>query len=173
MKTLASNLNNISILYTGTEILLSDIKKRNYLIAFIAGAINGIAWWIIIDILVRSAEHLFARVYILPGAAITLMLIILLHCIPDAAIHDENRIINIFSIVVQVYVIVIQQNVQAFHYLLFFLLSFQPLLLVYGYLLQIMPVQMKLIKKSGYVQWFGAGNMVFTILFAIAACIEV
>jgi hypothetical protein len=44
MKTLASNLNNISILYTGTEILLSDIEKRNYLIAFIAGAINEIAW---------------------------------------------------------------------------------------------------------------------------------
>jgi hypothetical protein len=76
------------------------------------------------------------------------MLIILLHCIPDAAIHDENRIINIFSILVQVYVIVIQQNVQAFHYLLFFLLSFQPLLLVYGYLLQITPVQMKLIKNQ-------------------------
>jgi len=158
------------MLFTGTDIFSSSIKKRNYLIAFIAGAITGVAWWIIIDILVRSTEHLFARVYILPGAVITLMLIIL-HCIPDAAMHDENRIINIYSGSSSL-CDCDSTKCARFSLFIVFLIIFSAVVASIWIFIANYASTDEIDKKPGYVQWFGAGNMVFTILLAIAALLS-
>jgi hypothetical protein len=149
----------------GTNTFSSDIKKRNYLVAFLAGTITGIAWWIIIDILVRSTEQLFARVYILPGIAITLMLVIL-HCIPDTAIQDENGITNIFSSSSSA------TKCARFSLFLVFLIIFSAVVASIWILIANYTSTDEINKKSGYVQWFGVGNVVFTVLLAIAALLS-
>jgi len=156
--------------FTGTDTFSSDIKKRNYLIAFLSGTITGIAWWIIIDILVRSTEHLFARVYLLPGAVITLMLIIL-HCIPDAAIHDENGIINIFSGSSN-FCDCDSTKCARFSLFIVFLIIFSAVVASIWIFIADYASTDEIDKKPGYVQWFGAGNMVFTVLLAIAALLS-
>jgi heme/copper-type cytochrome/quinol oxidase subunit 4 len=156
--------------FIGTDTFSDGIKKRNYLIAFLAGTITGIAWWIIIDILVRSTEHLFARVYILPGAAITLMLLIL-HCIPDAAIHDENGIINMFS---SSSTLCDCDATKCARFSLFavFLIIFSAVVASIWIFIADYASTDEIDKQPGYVQWFGAGNMVFTVLLAIAALLS-
>jgi hypothetical protein len=156
--------------FTGGDAFLSGIKKRNYIIAFLSGTITGIAWWIIIDILVRSTEHLFNRVYILPGAIITLMLIIL-HFIPDAAIQNENGIINVFR---GSSALCDCDSIKCARFLLFavFLIIFSAVVASIWIFIADYSSTDDTDKKPGYVQWFGAGNIVFTILLAIAALLS-
>jgi hypothetical protein len=156
--------------FASTDTFSSNIKKRNYLIAFLAGTITGIAWWIIIDILVRSTEHLFARVYILPGAAITLMLLIL-HFIPDTAIHDENGILNIFS---GTSGLCDCDSIKCARFSLFIvlLIIFSAVVASVWIFVAAYASTDEIDKKPGYVQWFGVGNMIFTVLLAIAALLS-
>ena len=149
----------------------NGIKKRNYAVAFLSGTITGIAWWIIIDILVRSTEHLFHRVYILPGTIITLMLIIL-HLIPDAAIHNENGIINVFN--GDSSALYDCDSIRCARFFLFaiFLIIFSAVVASIWIFIVDYAITDLTDKKLSYVQWFGAGNMVFTILLAIAALLS-
>lgn len=155
---------------TGTNTFSNDIKRRNYLIAFLSGIITGIAWWIIIDILVRSTEHLFARVYILPGVAVTLMLIVF-HFIPDAAIQDENGIINFFNTSSN---ICDCNSIKCARFSLFivFLIIFSAVVASIWIFIAAYANTNEIDKRPGYVQWFGVGNMVFTILLTFAALLS-
>ena len=156
--------------FLSTDPFSNSTKRRNYLIAFFAGTITGIAWWIIIDILVRSTAHLFSRVYILPGAAITLMLIIL-HFIPNAAIQDEHGMINIFNGGSD---LCDCDSIKCARFSLFavFLIIFSAIVASIWIFIAVYVSSNDEGKKPGYVQWFGAGNMVFTILLAVAALLS-
>jgi hypothetical protein len=138
----------------------NDNKKHNYLIAFVSGTITGIAWWIIIDILVRSNEQLFARVYILPGILITLMLIIL-HFIPDTAIQDENGISSSNS-----------TRCARFTLFLVFLIIFSGVIASIWIFIVNYTNTNEINKKPEHIQWFGVGNIIFTVLLAIAALLS-
>ena len=158
------------MLFTGNDAFSSNMKKRNYTIAFLAGAITGIAWWIIIDILVRSTEQLFARVYILPGIAITLMLIIL-HFIPDTAIEDENGMTNIFSGNSSLCSCGSTKFARFSLFLAFLIIFSAVVASIWIFIVNYASTDESNV-KTGRVQWFGAGNMVFTVLLAIAALLS-
>jgi heme/copper-type cytochrome/quinol oxidase subunit 4 len=155
---------------TSTDAFSSNTKIRNYIIAFLAGTITGIAWWIIIDILVRSTEHLFARVYILPGIAITLMLIIL-HFIPDTAMQDDNGMINIFSSNTSLCGCG-STKCARFSLFLAFLIIFSAVVASIWIFMANYANTDDINKKARYVQWFGVGNIVYTVLLAIAALLS-
>ncbi|CAF3758847.1 unnamed protein product [Adineta steineri] len=151
--------------FTSNDPFSNNIKKNNYIIAFLSGIITGIAWWIVIDILVRSTEDLFSRIYILPGIIITLMLIII-HFIPNTAIQDENNLINLFnndghSI----------KCARFFLFLIFLIIFSAVIASVWIFIADYISTN-KTNKKLTYVQWFGAGNMLFTILLAIASLLN-
>ncbi|CAF1340949.1 unnamed protein product [Adineta steineri] len=151
--------------FTSNDPFSNNIKKYNYIIAFLSGTITGIAWWIIIDILVRSTEDLFSRIYILPGIIITLMLIII-HFIPNTAIQDENNLINLFN-----------NNGHSikcarFSLFLIFLIIFSAVIASVWIFIADYISTTNTNKKLTYVQWFGAGNMLFTILLAIASLLN-
>lgn len=154
--------------FSGTDAFSNGTKRRNYLVAFLAGTITGIGWWIIIDILVRSTEHLFARVYILPGSIISLMLIIL-HFIPDAAMQDETGMFNVFSGSSSNC-----DSIKCARFSLFavFLIIFSCVVASIWIFIADYASSESIDRKPGYVQWFGAGNMLFTILLALAALLS-
>ena len=156
--------------FSGTDALSNGTKRRNYLVAFLAGTITGIAWWIIIDILVRSTEHLFARVYILPGTIISLMLIIL-HFIPDTAIQDEPGIFNMFSSGSSLCEC---DALKCARFTLFavFLIIFSGVVASIWIYIADYASNKSIDRRPRHVQWFGVGNMIFTILLALAALLS-
>lgn len=154
--------------FPGTDAFSNGTKRRNYLVAFLSGMITGIAWWIIIDILARSTEILFARVYIIPGAIISLMLIIL-HFIPEPALQDEHGIFNVYNSSSTVC-----DGVKCARFFLFiiFLLIFSGVIASVWIFIADYATNESIDRKLASVQWFGAGNMTFTILLALAALLS-
>ncbi|CAF0741408.1 unnamed protein product [Rotaria sordida] len=156
--------------FSNTDTFSSNIKKRNYIIAFLTGTITGIAWWIIIDILVRSTEHLFARVYILPGIAITLMLIIL-HFIPDTGIQMNNEMTNIFNGSSSLCCCISTKCARLLFFLAFLIIFSAVISSIWIFIANYV-ITDEIDKKLGYIQWFGIGNMIFTISLAIATLLS-
>lgn len=156
--------------FPGTDAFSNGTKRRNYLVAFLSGMITGIAWWIIIDILARSTEILFARVYIIPGAIISLMLIIL-HFIPEAAIQDEHGMFNVFN---SSSTLCDCDGIKCARFVLFmiFLIIFSGVVASVWIFIADYASSEFIDRKAAYVQWFGAGNMIFTILLALAALLS-
>ena len=151
-----------------TDISSDHVKGRNYLVAFLAGALTGIAWWIIIDILVRSTEPLFSRWNLLPGIAITLMLI-LVHFIPDAAMSDDSGMPTMFS---SSSTFCESQQCARISIFLVFVIIFSAVVASAWIFIGSYGTTDRLERKSARVQWFGIGNMVFTILLAVAALLS-
>ena len=153
------------VFFTSADALSNNIQRRNYLVAFLAGTITGIAWWMIIDILVRSNEDLFARVFIIPGTTISVMLVIL-HLIPDAAIYDESGMGNLFSSHSTCCGSVKCARVSLF--LVFSVVFIAVATSIWIFVAQYASSD-RLERKASRVQWFGAGNMLFTVLLAVVA----
>lgn len=147
------------------DALSNNIQRRNYLVAFLAGTIAGIAWWMIIDILVRSNEQLFARAFIIPGVAISVMLVIL-HLIPDAALYDESGVTNLFSS--QSTCCESLKCARLSLFLVFLIVFTAVAASIWIFIAEYVSTD-RLERKPGRVQWFGAGNMLFSILLAVVA----
>lgn len=155
---------------TGFDPFSDGIKQRNYLIAFVSGTLTGIAWWILIDILVRSTETLFSRVYILPGLFVTIM-ILFLHFIPDAAIEDEKGLFNMFDSGSELCEC---GSIKCARFSLFavFLIVFSCVVASIWIFIADYATSKHPTRKLDSVQWFGVGNIIFTILLTIAAILS-
>ena len=156
------------MLFNHADTSSDPVKRRNYLVAFLAGTLAGIAWWIIIDILVRSTEPLFPRLNLLPGIAITLMLI-LVHFIPDAAIHDDGGVGNMFS---SSSTLCESQQCARISIFVVFVIIFSAVVASVWIFIGGYGTTDRMERKTARVQWFGIGNMVFTILLAVAALLS-
>ncbi|UJR36398.1 hypothetical protein I4U23_029121 [Adineta vaga] len=148
--------------FTTNDPFSKNTKRHNYIIAFLAGILTGIAWWIIIDILVRSMNNLFSRFYILPGIAITLVIIIL-HFIPNSTVQDEIHLINSFDNSIKC--------ARLFLFLIFLIIFSAVIASIWIFIVDSM-ITNNLQKKSNYVQWFGIGNLISTILLALASLLS-
>lgn len=145
--------------------LSNRIQSQNYVIAFLTGTISGIAWWIMIDILSRSTEHDFDRLYLLPGIAISLMLMII-HFIPDAAFNDETGLGTLFDSSSTCCGSTKCARISLFTV---FLVIFSSVIASIWIFVVDYATSDRLDRKTRRVQWFGAGNMLFTILLGLAA----
>jgi hypothetical protein len=98
-------------------------------------------------------------------------MLIILHFIPDAAIQNENGIINIFR---GSSALCDCDSIKCARFLLFavFLIIFSAVVASIWIFIADYSSTDDTDKKPGYVQWFGAGNIVFTILLAIAALLS-
>ncbi|CAF1411636.1 unnamed protein product [Adineta steineri] len=93
-------------------------------------------------------------------------MLIIIHFIPNTAIQDENNLINLFnndghSI-----------KCARFSLFLIFLIIFSAVIASVWIFIADYIGTNNTNKKLTYVQWFGAGNMLFTILLAIASLLN-
>lgn len=148
------------------DALSNNIQRRNYLIAFLTGLVAGVAWWIIIDILARSSTSDFNRVYLIPGIAISCMLVII-HFISDAAFNDDNGFgMNLFDSSSTCCGSTKCAQISLF---LVFLITFTSVVASIWIFIADYATSDQIERRTPRVQWFGAGNMIFTILLALAA----
>jgi hypothetical protein len=155
--------------FSGTDPFSSNIKRRNYPVACLSGKLTGLGWWLMIDILVRSNDRSFPRLCILPGVSTTLMLIVL-HCISNTALQGEMELTNLFH----------RSNrcdchsVKCARFSLFlgFLTIFSAVCASVWIFITAYVTTGDLNRKPKRVQWFGIGNMVFTILLAVASLLS-
>ena len=147
----------------------NNLQRRNYLIAFLAGTVAGIAWWIIIDILTRSTPNDFDRAYLIPGIAISCMLLII-HFIPDAAFNDDGGFSS--SIFDSSSTCCGSTKCARISLFLVFLIIFTSVIASIWIFIADYATSERLNRRPRRVQWFGAGNMVFTILLALAALVS-
>ena len=144
----------------------SNLQRRNYFVAFLVGIVTGIAWWLMIDILTRSTSNDFNRVYLIPGISISLMLLII-HFIPDGAFNDDVGLgTNIFDSSTSCCGSTKCARISLF---LVFLIIFTSVIASIWIFIADYATSDRIDRKPRRVQWFGAGNMLFTVLLALAA----